>query len=103
MHEELLSVGALLMSYSQEAMCEALACPMALQPASGGTAVCQEPVRVCAHPVLMQALCLGIAQHVGHMHMGFWLLSNSITGLSQEDTPSVYSINIKYPFKIFVL
>lgn len=71
--------------------------------ASGQTAVCWEPVQVHTHPEILWVFCLGIAQHTGHMHMRFWLLSNSITRLSQKDTPSVYSINVKSPIKICIL
>jgi len=54
-----------------------------------GTLLRQEPAQVHLHQGLMQVLCLGIARHMGYVHVRFWLLSNCIIGLSQKDTPSV--------------
>lgn len=89
--------------HCQKALCEVQTCPVPPQPAFGGTAVCQEPAQVPLQPGLMQALCSGIAWHMDHVHVRFWLLSNCITGLFWEDTPSVQSINVKCPFKICIV
>lgn len=62
----------------------------------GSCAVCQEPCRCLYTPV--QPLCLGITRHTGLVHVRFWLLSNCMVGLSQKNTPSVWSINVKYAF-----
>ena len=69
--------------HCQKALCEGQACPTVPQPAFGSTG------QVCLQPGLRQALRLGIARHMGHAHVRFWLLSNCIIGLSQKDTPSV--------------
>lgn len=95
---------AWLKSYSHEAKCEAQACPVAHRQDLGAS--------LCAGSLCRykrtQRWCgcsawVFIAQYMGHVHMRFWLLSNSITRQSQKDTPSVYFINVKSPIKICIL
>lgn len=80
---------AWLKSYSHEAKW-GTGMSSGIQAASGGTAVCWEPVQVQTHPEMMWVLCLGSAQHMGHMHIRFWLLSNSITRLSKGHTVCLF-------------